>query len=274
MKNRRYERVHLRDKIGVPYRAIGERMKAASVASLAVLLVLASPAKAQIEGATSFGSKNTYSAFFDYSNDSSHIILGTAEGRKFTELGFQYERRLKFGQHLVWKYTAELRPLIAESDLTVLATIVQTSPPPTPTTVLPPVASLACRPSSGSFSFTNPNTGVLNAGTFDISCGRRWTYVEGLSPLGTRINLLTRRRWQPTGSILAGVLLSAKKIPIDTGGSFNFIFQIGAGVEYFRTSTQSIRLEYMLQHLSNAYTAQTNYGVDNGLVKLTYTFGK
>jgi len=249
-------------------------MKPAAVASLAVLLVLVSAANAQIGEATTFGSKNTFSAFLDYSNDSSHLILGSAEGRKFTELGFQYERRLKFGKHLVWKYTAELRPLIAESDLTVLETVVQTSPPPTKTTVIPPIASVACRPSSGSFSFTNPNTGVLNAGTYDISCGRRWTYVQGLSPLGTRINLFPRKRWQPTGSILAGFLLSAKKIPIDTGGSFNFMFQVGAGVEYFRTSTQSMRLEYVLQHFSNAYTAETNYGVDNGLVKLTYTFGK
>ena len=52
------------------------------------------------------------------------------------------------------------------------------------------------------------------------------------------------------------------------------MFQLGAGIEYFRTLTQSIRLEYQLQHFSNAYTAETNYGVDNGLVKLTYTFGK
>jgi opacity protein-like surface antigen len=249
-------------------------MKPAAVASLAVLLILVSAANAQVAEATSFGSKNTYSAFFEYSNDSSHIVLGSAEGRKFTELGFQYERRLKFGQNLVWKYTAEFRPLIAESDLTDFDTIVQTSPPPAQTTVTTPIATLQCRPSSRSFSFTNPTTGVLNAGTIDISCGRRWTYVEGLSPLGTRINLLPRKRWQPTGSILTGFLLSSKRIPIETGGSFNFMFQVGAGVEYFRTSTQSIRLEYQLQHFSNAYTAQTNYGVDNGLFKLTYTFGK
>lgn len=262
------------DRIGVLIEQPGERMKPAAVASLAVLLILVSAANAQVGEATSFGSKNTYSVFFDYSNDSSHIVLGSAEGRKFTELGFQYERRLKFGQYLVWKYAAEFRPLIAQSDLTVLETIVQTSPPPTQTTVITPIASLACRPSSENFSFMNPNTGVLSAGTFDISCGRRWTYVEGLSPLGTRINLLPRRRWQPTGSILTGFLLSSKKIPIDTGGSFNFMFQVGAGVEYFRTSTQSIRFEYQLQHFSNAYTAQTNYGVDNGLFKLTYSFGK
>lgn len=249
-------------------------MKPAAVVVFAVLLTFIPGLSAQTADSTAFGRKNTFAAFFDYSNNSSHIILGSAEGRKFTELGFQYERRLILAKHFVWKYTAEFRPLIAESDLMVLETVVQTSPPPTQTFVFTPIASPDCRPSSGSFSFTNPNTGLLNAGTFDIACGRRWTYVEGLSPLGTRINLLPHRRWQPTGSILTGFLLSSKRIPVDTGGSFNFMFQAGAGVEYFRTSTQSIRLEYQLQHFSNAYTAQTNYGVDNGLVKLTYTFGK
>ena len=249
-------------------------MKPAAVVVFAVLLIFIPGLSAQTADSNALGRKNTFSAFFDYSNNSSHIVLGRAEGRKFTELGFQYERRLVSGRHLAWKYTAELRPLIAESDLTVLETVVQTSPPPTQTFVATPIASPQCRPASESFSFTNPNTGVLQSGTATLSCGRRWTYVEGLSPLGTRINLLPRKRWQPTGSVLAGLLLSTKKIPVDTAGSFNFMFQVGAGVEYFRTSTQSIRLEYQLQHFSNAYTAQTNEGVDNGLVKLTYTFGK
>jgi hypothetical protein len=249
-------------------------MKPAAAVVFAVLLAFIPVASAQTADSTTFGSKNTFAAFVDYSNDSSHIVLGSAEGRKFTELGFQYERRLILDKHLSWKYTAEFRPLIAESDLTDFDTIVQTSPPPTQTTVTNPIATPQCRTSSRTFSFLNPVTGVLETGTTTVSCSRRWTYVEGLSPLGTRINLLPRRRWQPTASILTGLLLSSKKIPIDTGGSFNFMFQLGAGIEYFRTSTQSIRLEYQLQHFSNAYTAQTNYGVDNGLVKLTYTFGK
>src|SRR5260370_17234563 len=137
-------------------------MKPAAVASLAVLCVLVSAANAQTGEATRFGRKNTYSAFFDYSNDSSHIVLGSAEGRKFTELGFQYERRLKLGQNLVWKYTAEFRPLIAESDLTAFATIVQTSPPPAHTTVTTPIATLQCRPSPRGCSFTTPTTGALS----------------------------------------------------------------------------------------------------------------
>jgi opacity protein-like surface antigen len=249
-------------------------MKSLAVAGLGVLLFLVVSADAQIGDAANFGRKNTYAAFFDYSNDSSHIVLGSAEGRKFTELGFQYERRLKSGPHLVWKYTAEFRPLIAESDLMTAESGTETSPPPTQTFVNAPMASLGCRPSSIGYSFTDPNTGTVYAGTEYFACSRRWTYVEGLSPLGTRINLLPRRRWQPTGSLLTGFLLSAKKIPLDTAGSFNFMFQLGAGIEYFRTSTQSIRLEYQLQHFSNAFTASSNPGVDNGLFKMTYTFGR
>jgi opacity protein-like surface antigen len=249
-------------------------MKPAAVASLAILLIFIPGLSAQTADSTAFGRKNTFSAFFDYSNNSSHIVLGRAEGRKFTELGFQYERRLIATPNLVWKYTGEFRPLIAESDLMTTLTNVQTSPPPPQMFVGGPTATISCKPSSEEYSQIDPFTGILFAGTLNFTCGRRWTYVEGLSPLGTRINLLPRRRWQPTGSILTGFLLSSKKIPVDTAGSFNFMFQVGAGVEYFRTSTQSIRLEYQLQHFSNAYTAQTNYGVDNGLVKLTYTFGK
>jgi opacity protein-like surface antigen len=249
-------------------------MKPVAVAVLAVFLAIVPAALAQVPDSATFGSKNTFSIFFDYSNDSSHIVLGSAEGRKFTELGFQYERRLILSRNLVWKYTGEFRPLIAESDLTFLQTFAQTSPPPAQTFVGSPIASPQCRPSSKSFSNTNPITGVVTAGILTVSCGRRWTYVQGLSPLGTRINLLPRKRWQPTGSILTGFLLSSKKIPVDTGGSFNFMFQVGAGVEYFRTSTQSMRFEYQLQHFSNAYTAPTNYGVDSGLFKFTYTFGR
>jgi opacity protein-like surface antigen len=249
-------------------------MKLAAVASLAVFLFPSSSTKAQTTDLSNFGSKNTFSIFVDYSNNSSHIVLGSAEGRKFTELGFQYERRLIVTPNLLWKYTGEFRPLIAESDLTVTDTNIQTSPPPTQTFVGSPTATISCRPSSEEYSQINSFTGVLYEGTLNLTCGRRWTYVEGLSPLGTRINLLPRKRWQPTGSILTGFLLSAKKIPVDTGGSFNFMFQVGAGVEYFRTSTQSMRLEYQLQHFSNANTAPTNYGVDSGLFKFTYTFGR
>ena len=57
-------------------------------------------------------------------------------------------------------------------------------------------------------------------------------------------------------------------------GSFNFAFNFGGGVEFFRSQTQSIRLEYQVQHLSNKDTADLNPGIDSGFVRFTYAFGR
>ena len=37
---------------------------------------------------------------------------------------------------------------------------------------------------------------------------------------------------------------------------------------------QSIRVEYVVQHFSNHDTANANPGVDNGIFKVTYSFGR
>jgi opacity protein-like surface antigen len=249
-------------------------MKPAAVASIAVLLILVSAANAQIVDATSFGSKNTYSAFFEYSNDSSHIVLGSSPDRKFAGLGVQYQRRLMSNHAFVWRYVAEFRPLILESDTTATLTITKTSPPPAMTFNEQPVATFQCIAGQQTISGTDPSTGIFYSQTILTTCGRRWTYAQGLSPAGTRINLRPHRRLQPTASFLAGYMLSAKKIPLDTAGTFNFTFEFGAGLEYYQSQSRSIRLEYQIQHFSNAYTAQDNPGVDNGLFKVTYNFGR
>ena len=243
-------------------------MKPAAVASLAVLLILVSAANAQVGEATGFGSKNTYSAFLEYANDSSHIVLGSSPNRKFASFGLQYERRLLANHAVVWRYAAEFRPLILESDTTQTLTAVVTTPPPSITFVNQPTSVLRCTPGQTTFS------GLLFFETISATCSRRWTYAQGLSPVGTRINLMAHRRLQPTASVLIGYMLATKKIPIDTAGAFNFTFEFGAGVEYYQSQSRSIRLEYQIQHFSNAYTANANPGVDSGLFKLTCNFGR
>jgi opacity protein-like surface antigen len=243
-------------------------MKSWGLACVLLLLLVTPAAFTQTIETTTYGGRQTFAAFFDYSNDSSHIALGTARDRKFTELGFQYEYRLKANRKMTWKYTGEFRPLIAVRDVTTSTFVTLTTPVITETFYDPPTATVGCVAGSQIFPIG------LDTETIDITCGHRWTYVEGISPLGTRINLRPRSRWQPTASLITGLLLSAKKTPTDTAGSFNFTFQFGAGIEYFRTPTQSIRLEYQLQHFSNAYTAPANPGVDAGLFKVTYAFGR
>src|SRR5438309_6718300 len=195
-------------------------MKPAVVATLLVLLILVSATNAQIRDSTSFGSKNTYSAFFEYSNDSSHIVLGSAPNRRFASLGFQYERRLLSNRAFVWSYAAEFRSLILERDPTATITISIVAPPPTIILFDPTAAALQCIAGQRTISGTDPITGIHYSETILTTCGHRWTYAQGLSPAGTRINLLPHRRLQPTASFLAGYILSANKIPLDSAGSF------------------------------------------------------
>ncbi len=248
-------------------------MRPLGIVCLFLVLVESSAAFAQARDQPVYGRRQTFAAFFDYST-TDWSSLGGAPDRRFTEVGLQYEYRLKASREIVWKYMGEFRPLIAESDLTLTSTTAYTSPPFFGTVTSKPAAVLGCVPFSQNFSFTDPIQQVFYAGTVSITCGRRWTYVEGLSPLGMRINFRPRSRWQPTASLLTGLLLSAKKIPIDSAGSFNFTYQAGVGLEYFQTAAQSMRFEYQIQHFSNAYTASSNPGVNSGLFKVTYTFGR
>ena len=248
-------------------------MKPVSVAVLAVSLAFVPAANAQIGDANNLGSKNTFSALVEYANDSSHIVLGAAPNRKFAALGLQYERRLASNHLFVWKYSAEFRPIVFESDPTESVTTSNISPMPSPPFTNQLGAVFQCIPQQGPYTVTLPN-GVVVTGIAIDNCDRRWTYAQALSPAGTRINLMPHRRLQLTASLLAGYMLSAKRIPIDNAGSFNFTFEFGAGLEYYQSRSRSIRLEYQVQHFSNADTAASNPGVDNGLFKLTYTFGR
>ena len=239
-------------------------MKPAAVACLAVLLLFASAANGQKVDSAGFGSKNTFSAFVEYSNDSTHIVLGKTPDRKFAGLGIQYERRLLSNHNLNLRYAAEFRPLILERDITATETFIETIGPFTATFSDPPAGVIQCK----------PGVAVSLVLTVQTTCSHRWSYAQGFSPLGTRLNLLPRHRLQPTSSLLVGYLLSSNKIPVDTAGSFNFTFEAGAGLEYFLSQNRSMRFEYQIQHFSNAYTAQTNPGVDSGLFKFTCTFGR
>jgi Lipid A 3-O-deacylase (PagL) len=247
-------------------------MKPAAVVVFAVLLASIPAMSAQTEDSTTFGSKNTFSPFVEYSNDSSHIVLGRSENRKFAALGLQYEHRLLSNHTLNLRYAAEFRPLIMESD--PVATVTETlGPPEGLILVIGPQAVTQCFNETVNFIVADPITGPFSESVRE-TCNRRWTYAQGLSPLGARINLFPHRRLQPTGSLFAGYMLAAKKIPVDTAGSFNFTFEFGLGLEYFLSSNRSMRFEYQIQHFSNAYTADSNPGVDSGLFKLSYTFGR
>jgi hypothetical protein len=221
-----------------------------------------------------FARKNTFSIFGAYSNDSSHIFMGSAENRKLLEFGVAYSRRLFVDRIVNWQYNGELLPVALESDPVQVEVIHQTEPTIETITFNEGTEAVTCTPRSNSYSFVNPN-GVTYSGTQTFFCsGRQWNIGEAISPIGFQWNFLPRRKLQPFFTGHGGYMYSTKPIPVREAGSFNFTFDLGAGVELYRGKTRSIRAEYRYHHISNHGTAMENPGIDNGLFQVTYSFGR
>jgi hypothetical protein len=243
------------------------------LAVVAMVAVLASGAGAQTEPASpNYSRSNTFGLLAAYSNDSSHMLLGVTEDRKLLNFGATYSRRLFQNRTVNWMYTAEILPVALESDPVLRETTTYTLPFPGP-----PVASsyepiTACHSGSGTTTFTAG--GTVYSFNFTDSCSRRWTIGEGISPVGLQWNFLPRRKLQPVILGHGGYMYSTQPIPDGASGSFNFTFDFGVGLEFYRTRTRSVRLDYRYHHISDHYTTAENPGIDNGLFTLTYSFGR
>ena len=77
-------------------------------------LVLAGSLSAQQTEA--FSRKNTWTMFAEYSNTSSHILLGVSRQRKIADFGGAYARRILHSRDSDFSYLAEIRPVLFESD--------------------------------------------------------------------------------------------------------------------------------------------------------------
>lgn len=242
--------------------------------ALYTLLLSAPIAFSQTEPATLYYSRlNTFGVFGEYSNDSSHILLGTAQNRKLLDFGASYSRRLLLNRIVNWQYLIQIRPIMLESDPIWLTTFTNTLPPPPTTISQKSTLPNACFPYSNTYSGTDQ--GAPYSYTITNTCdGRQWTFGQGFSPIGFQWNFLPRHRLQPVFTGLGGYMFSTKPIPISTAGSWNFTFQFGVGFEYYRSHTRSFRLEYRFHHISNKYTASENPGIDSQLFQLTYAFGR
>ena len=245
-----------------------------AVALIAFFIFLVANTQAQVKSNEApYARRNTFGIFGAYSNDSSHMILGYAGNRKLLNIGVSYSRRLLINQNVNLQYNAELIPVALESDPLSLYVNHQTAPIDVTSTFAggPPVN---CTPVNTSYSFID-NNGITHTGTTSTYChGRQWTMGEAMSPAGIQVNFRPGRTMQPFVTGHGGYMYSTHAIPLSFAGAFNFTFDGGAGVEFFRTKTRSIRLEYRYHHISNDFTAQSNPGIDSGLLQVTYAFGR
>lgn len=215
---------------------------------------------------------NTFGVFGAFSGDSSHMFLGYAQNRQLLDIGVVYSRKLIWGRRVNWQYNAELLPVALESD-PITHTVVNQITPTAERFVSDFRQSGACIANATNFSYTVSN-GVTYSGTIATTCNRIWTIGEAFSPLGMQWNFRPRHRLQPVIVGHGGYMYSTEPIPIDFAGSFNFTFDLGAGFEWYRSSTRSIRADYRYHHISNHGTATTNPGIDNGVFQVTYAFGR
>ena len=220
-----------------------------------------------------FARVNSFGFLAAYSNDSSHMLLGTAERRKLLEFGGSYNRRILLGRRVDWQYSAELLPVALESDPLSEVIIRQELPSAdTETFLAGPV--VYCALQTVNYKFTDPK-GVVHSGIETSFCRhRQWTVGEAFSPVGLQWNFRPRRKLQPFLDWHGGFMYSTKPIPISLAGSFNFTADAGAGFELYRTPTQSFRVEYRYHHISNANSATYNPGIDSGVLQVTYAFGR
>jgi hypothetical protein len=218
---------------------------------------------------TTWTHKYDLGVFGEYSPNSSHLLLGYSRRRKLLGIGGSLAWRLINRHSFELAYLAEIRPVLMESDPTLVSI---TNPQFGTFTFVPPLVVVdPVNPIV--FAVFQPNGDAQNH-SFTPNYSRRWTYTGGASPVGLKLNGFTHRRIQPEVMGNGGFLIAPRDIPIADSSSFNFTFEVGAGLQWYRTPTQSIQAEVRYHHLSNGNLGTTNPGVDSVLWKVTYSFGR
>ncbi len=100
----------------------------------------------------------------------------------------------------------------------------------------------------------------------------RKNYGAGASPAGVRVNFLRRKKVRPFIGIEGGFLYFSRIALSSHASQFNFTVDGSAGVEFPLSLGRAVSFAYMFQHMSNAYIARQNPGVDSHMLTLAYRF--
>jgi hypothetical protein len=103
------------------------------------------PAPAQ--DAHTYSPRHAFSAFAEYSNTSSHIILGVSRDRRLIALGLGYSFRLLHDRYADWYYNPEVLPF---------------------TLIRDPVVTQAFNDSNSGFTQTFPTDSTCTPGTYNV----------------------------------------------------------------------------------------------------------
>ena len=163
-------------------------------------------------------------------------LQGTTMDRRLFLLGAAYNRLLTTRKFASLTFTSEIIPVAILREPYIIATDIQ------------------------AFRSSPPGTEF------------RKNYGFGASPVGIRVNFLPGKRMQPFFGVQGGFLRFNHTALADNASHFNFTIDGRGGVEFPLRSEKSIAFAYMFQHMSNAYIARENPGVDSYMLTMEYRF--
>lgn len=91
----------------------------------------------------------------------------------------------------------------------------------------------------------------------------------GIIPLNLMLPLSSLSKVNPFTFFSAGGIFLNDKLPVGDGASFNYLLNIGAGIELPFIQDSKIQLGYSIQHMSNANTGEQNPGIDSHMIFMT-----
>jgi hypothetical protein len=206
---------------------------------------------------------NSWAFFSEYAPNSSHMVLGVSENRKLVTAGAEWDRRIFRNDKVEFDWVIQVRPFALESDPVFIGyentATHQIVIPANPVRVV--IVQHGLIPLAGGATATQAYT-------------HQWTYAGGLNPLGFKFNFRPQRRIQPVFTAIGGFLRSTRDIPVDGTSDFNFDFEFGVGIEAWLKNRRSVRVSWAFHHISNAYLSSFNPGIDQGLIQISYAFGR
>ncbi len=116
----------------------------------------------------------------------------------------------------------------------------------------------------------NPFTGAATMTTTDTAPAVQFGFV----PVQVEYKFLgPTRRWAPTVIIGAGFSYGDfDDGAIEISTDFEFVLNIGGGIEYFLEDNKSVSVGYRLYHLSNSGIEKPNIGLNAHLFTVGYSF--
>lgn len=216
----------------------------------------------------SFDFKSSYGATVTYSPNSSHILIGQAEGREITTAGFEYTHRLFERNWFKLDYAGEISPLYRESDPTISGIqetyngVTTTRPLADPSRIVLSHSDYLGQDCATYYPACVPMYGV--------SGPNESTYGFATAPFGLRAVLRPERRIQPTFTVNTGFVITQRAIPVDGAAILNYQFSLGPGLRIFTSRQSSFGVEYLYRHISNG-NADVNPGIDQGVFRFTFS---